>query len=107
MTVFIIATTRGGVEDTRLEAKEKKNPKPRTDTLEAKDKNARGQGHSHKCSPKKKGHQKSFSGDLQFIGVPRIFDWGRPKRQITCYDVIKIFQKWKFWGDKDIVRWKI
>ena len=41
----------GGVEDTRLEAKAKdtKNPRPRTtfprtDTLEAKDRNARGQG---------------------------------------------------------------
>ena len=44
----------------------------------------------------KKGLQKSFSGDLQFIGVPRIFDWGRPKPQITCNDVIKNFQKRKF-----------
>ena len=45
---------RGGVEDKRLEAKAKdtkKNPRPRprtafprTDTLEAKDRNARGQG---------------------------------------------------------------
>ena len=39
----------------------KKNPRPRprtafprTDTLEAKDRNARGQGHKRKCSPKKK-----------------------------------------------------
>ena len=53
---------RGGVEDTRLEAKAKdtkKNPRPRTafprtDTLEAMDRNARGQGHKRKCSPKKK-----------------------------------------------------
>ena len=45
--------TRGGVEDTRLEAKAKdaKNPRPRprtasprTEPLEAKDRNARGQG---------------------------------------------------------------
>ena len=57
--------------------------------LEAKD-----QGHSRKCSPKQKnGFQKSFLGDLQFIGVPRIFDWGRPKPQITCNDVIKNFSK--------------
>ena len=41
----------------------------------------------------KKDLQKSFSGDVQYIGVPRIFDWGRPKPQITCYDVIKIFPK--------------
>ena len=42
--------------------------------LEAKD-----QGHSRKCSSKKKKKdlQKSFSGNLQlFIGVARIFDWG-------------------------------
>ena len=39
----------------------------------------------------KKGLQQIFSGDLQFIGVPRIFDWGRPKPQITCNDVIKNF----------------
>ena len=65
--------TRGGVEDTRLEAKakdtkkirgqgHKKNPRPRprtafprTDTLEAKD-----QGHKRKCSPKKKVFTKIF-----------------------------------------------
>ena len=50
-----------------------KNPKPRprtafprTDTLEAKDRNARGQGQGHKrkCSPKKKSLHKNFSGDL-------------------------------------------
>ena len=80
--------TRCGVEDTRLEAKAKDTKKirgqgqeqpfreqtlsrPRTRMLEAKD-----QGHSRKCSPKKKGLQKSFSGNLQFIGVARIFVWG-------------------------------
>ena len=57
---------------------------PRTEPLEAKDSNARGQGHRRKCSPKKKNvFKKFFSGDLQIIGVPRIFDWGRPKPQIT------------------------
>ena len=69
--------------------------------LEAKD-----QGHRRKCSPKK-GLQKIFSGDLQFIGVPKVFDWGRPKLQITRNDVIKIFPKRKFLWDKDIVGWKI
>ena len=50
-----------------------KNPRPRprtafprTDTLEAKDRNARGQGHKRKCSPKKKkGLHKNFSGELK------------------------------------------
>ena len=45
--------------------------RPRTAMLEAK---AKDQGHRRKCSPKKKRLQKFFSGDLQFIGVPRIFD---------------------------------
>ena len=51
--------------------------RPRTGMLEAKD-----QVHRRKCSPKK-SLQKFFSGNLQFIGVPRIFDWGKPKPQIT------------------------
>ena len=86
--------TRGGVEDTRLEAKvkakdTKKNrgqgqgqpfrgqtlSRPRTGMLEAK---AKDQGHKRKCSPKsqkffrrspkikkKKGLHKNFLGDLQ------------------------------------------
>ena len=65
----------------------KKNPRPRprtafprTDTLEAKDRNVRGQGQGPRTQlqvfSKKKGLQKSFSGNLQFKGVARIFDWG-------------------------------
>ena len=57
-----VINTRGGVEDIRLEANNtKKNPRPRTGMLEAKD-----QGHKRKCSPgdfqKKKGLQNNFSG---------------------------------------------
>ena len=73
-------------------------PRPRTqkkskakakDSL-SKDRTSRGQG--QECSrprtqaqafSKKKVLQKLCSGDLQFIGVPRILDWGRPKPQIT------------------------
>ena len=67
--------SRGVVEDTRLEAKAKvrtkKNPRPRTafprtDTLEAKNRNARGQGprtQAQVLSKKKKGLHKNFSGD--------------------------------------------
>ena len=51
----------------------------RTDPLEAKDRNARGQGQGPRTQPqvfsKKKGLQKFFSGNLQFIGVAKIFDW--------------------------------
>ena len=67
--------------------------------LEAKD-----QKHSRKCFPPKKGLQKSFLVDLQIIGAPRIFDWGRPKPQITCNDVIKKFPNRKFLWDKDTLR---
>ena len=78
-----IVQSRGGVEDTRLEAKDTKKirgqgqpfrgqnlSRPRTGMLEAKDTAA--------SVLQKKGLQKFFSGDLQFIGLPRIFDWGRP-----------------------------
>ena len=72
--------SRGGVEDTRLEAKAKDTKKirgqgqgqpfrgqtlsrPRTEMLEA---TAKDQGHKRKCSPKKKkGLHKNFSGDLK------------------------------------------
>ena len=85
---------RGGVEDTTLGAKAKDTKKfrgqgqgqpfrgqtlsrPRTGMLEAKD-----QGHRRKCSPKKR------SSKLFFTRSPihrrtQIFDWGRPKPQIT------------------------
>ena len=67
--------TRGGVEDTKLEAKAKDTKKirgqgrgqtlsrPRTGMLEAK---AKEQGHKRKCSPKKKkkGLHKNFSSDF-------------------------------------------
>ena len=82
---------RGGVENTRLE--DKKNPRPRTafprtDPLEAKDRNAeaKDQEHSRKYFPKNT-FQKSFSSNLQFIG--KDFRLGRPKAQITCHVVIK------------------
>ena len=61
--------------------------------LEAK---VKDQGHSSVLQ--KKGLQKSFSGNLQFIGVPRIFDLGRPKPQITFNKVVKNFQEEVFVG---------
>ena len=74
-----------------------------TQTLEAKDRNARGQGPRTQPQVFSKKKVLSLSGDLQFISVPRIFDWGRPKPQITCYDVNKNFQKRNVLSDKDIV----
>ena len=94
---------RGGVEDTRLEAKAKDTKKiggqgqgqpfrrqtlsrPRTGMLEAK---AKDQGHSRKCSPKKRS-SKSFSGNLQFIGVARLFDWGGLNHKLHAMTSSKI-----------------
>ena len=71
--------TRGGVEDTRLEAKAKDTKKfrgqgqgqpfrgqtlsrPRTEMFEAK---AKDQGHKAQVLSKKKGLHKNFSGDLK------------------------------------------
>ena len=73
--------SRGGVEDTRLEAKAKdtKKPRPRprtafprTDTLEAKDRNARGQGAISK-KKKKRSSQKFFKRSPQKNVFQKIF----------------------------------
>ena len=76
---------RGGVEDTRLEAKDTKKirgqgqpfrgqtlSRPRTGMLEAK---AKDQGHKHKCSPKKKrrSSQKFFKRSPQKHVFQKIF----------------------------------
>ena len=77
MNCFNIAFNRGGVEDTRLEAKAKDTKKircqgqgqlfrgqtlsrPRTGMLEAK---AKDQVHSRKCSQKKKVFKKVFQAN--------------------------------------------
>ena len=85
MFVHFELNTRGGVEDTRLEAKakdtKKKSEAKAKDSL-SEDRPSRGQGQD--CSrprPRTKDTaasvlQKSFSGNHQFIGVARIFDWG-------------------------------
>ena len=79
-------TIRGGVEDTKLEAKAKDTKKPKAKDSLSEDRPSPGQG--QECSrPRtkdtaasvlkiKKSFQNSFSGNLQFIGIPRIFDWG-------------------------------
>ena len=55
---------------------------------------AKDQGHKRKCSPKKKGLQESFSGNLQFIGVARIFNLGglNHKNHMQSHH-----QKFAFW----------
>ena len=101
---MFIVSSRGGVENTRLEAKDTKKirgqgrpfrrqtlSRPRTGMLETKTKD---QGYSRKCSSKKKkGLQKFFSGNLQFIGVPTIYhrqgvwEWGpQPSKSLGSGD---------------------
>ena len=71
--IILSLTIRGGVDDTRLEAKDtKKNPRPRprtafprTEPFEAKDRNARGQDQGPRTqpqvfSPQKKVFKKVF-----------------------------------------------
>ena len=70
--VKIDLQTRGGVEDTRLEAKDIKNLRPRTDPLEAQDRNARGQGHRRKCSPKKKVFKNFFQAIYEILTIQKI-----------------------------------
>ena len=74
----------------------KKNPRPRTafprtDTLEAKDRNARGQGprtQAQVLSKKKKGLHKNFSGDLQKKRSSQKFFKRSPRKHVFQ----KIFQ---------------
>ena len=65
----IMVTNRGGVEDTRLEAKAKDTKKSEAKAKGglSEDRHSRGQGHKRKCSPKKKKKDlhKNFLSDLQ------------------------------------------
>ena len=59
------AEVESRTQDSRPRTQKNPRPRPRTalprtDPLEAKDRNARGQGHKRKCFPKKKVFQKFF-----------------------------------------------
>ena len=75
--MYFIITNRGGVEDTRLEAKSKDTKKSEAKAKDSlsEDRHSRGQGQEcsrprtkdtkfFRRSPKKKGLHKNFSGDL-------------------------------------------
>ena len=79
---------RGGVEDTRLEAKDTKKSEAKAKVKDSLSEDRTSQGQGQECSRprprtkdtgasvlQKKSLQKNFLGNLQFIGVPRIFDW--------------------------------
>ena len=70
---FVRVSSRGGVEDTRLEAKAKDTKKSEAKAKDSlsEDRHSRGQGQEcsrprtkRKCSQKKKGLHKNFSSDL-------------------------------------------
>ena len=117
-----------GVEDTRLEAKDTKKfeakDKKKSETKDTKksetkakdslfeDRPSRGQG--QECSRprprtkdtaasvlQKKDLQKFFSGNLQFVGEARIFDWwGGPNHKSHAMTSSKIFKTGTFCGTK-------
>ena len=109
--------TQGSRPRPRPRTQKKSEAKAKAKDSPSEDRTSRGQG--QECSRprprtkdtgasvlQKKSLQKFFSGDLQFVGVPRIY-WDKPKPQIEWNDVIKIFPKRKFLWDKLIVGWKI
>ena len=116
--VYSLSEVESRTQGSRPRPRTQKKSKAKAKDSLFKDRTSRGQG-QERSRPRprtkdtgasvlrKKSLQNFFSGDLQFIGVPRIFDWGRLKPQITCNDVITIFPNRKFLFDKDIVGWKI
>ena len=108
---------RPRTQGSRPRPRTQKNPRPRprtalrlTDPLEAKNRNAPGQGQGPRTQAhvfsKKKGLQKKFSGDLLFIGVPRIFVGGGLNHRLHAM-TLSNFPKREFLWYKDIVGWKI
>ena len=79
--LFFFLIIRGGVEDTRLEARDTKKirgqgqPFRGQTTLEAKDRNAQGQGHKRKCSPKIKKKKKGLHKIFQAISKKKKKDF--------------------------------
>ena len=71
--------------------------RPRTGMLQAK---AKDQGHRRKRSPKNKGLQKFFSGDLQFIGVHRSVIGGGLNHKSHEMTSSNFFQRGSFCGTK-------
>ena len=107
----LVAEVESRTQGSRPRPKTQKNPRPRqrprtafprTDTLEAKDRNARGQGPRTQAQAfsKKKYLQKFFSGDLQFIGVPRILIGGGLNHKSLEMTLSKFFQRGSVSGTK-------
>ena len=83
----------------------KKNPRPRTafsrtDTLEAKDRNARGQGHRRKRSPKKSLQKYFFQAISNLLAYPEFLIEGGLKHKSHEMTSSKFFQIGIFCGTK-------
>ena len=104
----MVVSNRGGVEDTRLEAKDtKKNPRPRTafprtEPLEAKDRNARGQGQGHrrKRSQKKKVLKIFFQAISNLLAYPEFLIGGGLNHKSHDMTSSKFFKRGSFLGTK-------
>ena len=104
--------TRGGVEDTRLEAKAKntkKNPWPRprtafprTEPLEAKDRNARGQGPRTQAQAfsKKRSSKFFFQVISDLLAYPEFLVGGGLTHKSHEMTSSKFFQRGSFWRTK-------
>ena len=86
-----MVATRGGVEDTRFEAKDTK--KSAAKDSPSKDRHSRGQGHKRLCFPEKKGLQKKFQAisKKEKRRSSKFFFWQFPKkkRSMNCVFVCK------------------
>ena len=101
--------SRGGVEDTRLDAKAKDTKKIqgqgqgqpfRVQGQECLRPRTKDTAASVLKKKKKRSSKKSFSDSLQFIGVARIFDWEGPNHKSHAMTSSKIFKRGIFCGTK-------
>ena len=98
---------RGEVEESRLEAKDTKKIRGQGQGHLSEDRPSRGQGQESSRTKdtaasvlQKRGLEKSFSGNLQFIGVAKIFGWRGPNYISHAMTSSKIFKRLTFCGAK-------
>ena len=101
---------RGGVENTRLEAKDTKKSEAKAKDSLSEHRPSRGQVQEYSrprtketgasVLQKKKGLQKSFSGNLLFIGMPGFLIGGSLNHKSHAMTSSKFFQRGSFCGTK-------
>ena len=96
--------SKGGVEDTRLEAKAKDTQKKKIRGPKAKDRNARGQGQGPRTQAqafsKKKNSSKIFFRRSPIHWYTQDFDWGDLNYKSHEMTSSKFFQRGSFCGTK-------